>query len=85
MTPRPTSNHPCRRTILVGIAVLRSGHWAGWHRLVPLGIGVYPFLFMIPFAATSPEPPLFAIAGWGVLWALLGVALRKESDQAVLE
>lgn len=70
--------------ILVGIVVLRSGHWAGWRRLVPLGIGVYPLLFMIPFAATSPEPPMFAIAGWGVLWALLGLALRKEADQADL-
>lgn len=62
--------------VLAGIAVARSGHWDGWRRLVPLAIGVYPFLAMFPFVAVTPEPNLVAIAGWGVLWTLLGIALR---------
>jgi hypothetical protein len=67
---------------VAGIAVLRAGHWGGWRRLVPLATGLYPFVFMIPFAATNPEPPMPAIAVWGVLWALLGLALRNESEPA---
>lgn len=70
--------------ILAGIAVLRSGNWTGWRRLIPLGIGLYPFLFMIPFAATNPEPPMLAIAGWGILWALLGLALAQPNRSGTL-
>lgn len=62
--------------VLAGVAVVRSGRWAGWRRLVPLAVGVYPFVLMFPFVAISPEPNLLTLAGWGVLWALLGLALR---------
>lgn len=65
--------------VMAGIAVLRTRHWVGWRRLVPLATGVYPFLFMFPFVVVSPNPSLVAIAGWGILWTLLGIALRPAA------
>lgn len=65
--------------VLAGIAVARSDRWDGWRRRAPLAVGVYPFLVMFPFVAVTPEPNFVAIAGWGILWALLGIALRPSS------
>ena len=65
--------------LLVGIAVLRTGHWNGWQRIAPLLCGVYPLIAMFPFVAIYGEPSPWAIAGWGVLWAMLGLALRERT------
>lgn len=64
--------------ILVGVAVLRTRRWAGSTRFLPLAIGVYVFVVLTPvLVATSAG--LLAIAGWAVLWILLGVALSTTA------
>jgi hypothetical protein len=63
-------------TALAGVAVLRARTLDGAWSLVPLAVGVYPFVLMIPFAAVADEPPVASLIGWGLLFALLGVALR---------
>ncbi len=70
--------------VLVGIAVVRARRWEGWHRLIPLLAGLYPFVAMFPFFAIMGTPPAPAIALWGVLWVLLGFALYAETDTAVI-
>jgi hypothetical protein len=61
---------------LVGIAALLSTRrWRGWQRFIPLLVGIYPFLAMFPFFVITSEPSELAIAGWGVLWFLLGYAM----------
>ena len=59
---------------LVGIAVLRARRWGGWQRFTPLLVGGYPFVAMFPFVFITGEPNQLAIAGWGLLWFLLGYA-----------
>ena len=60
---------------LVGIAVLRARRWGGWQRFTPLLVGGYPFVAMFPFVFITGEPNQLAIAGWGLLWFLLGYAM----------
>ncbi|MBA4116976.1 MAG: hypothetical protein H0X71_11220 [Rubrobacter sp.] len=60
---------------LVGIAVLRAKRWGGWRRFTPLLAGIYPFVAMFPFIFVTGEPNELAIAGWGLLWLLLGYAI----------
>jgi hypothetical protein len=67
---------------LTGIAVLRARRWRGWRRFVPLLCGLYPFLVMIPAFAAVGGPNFWAIGGWGVPLALLGMALRMEATDA---
>lgn len=64
--------------ILAGVAVLRAGRWIGVARFLPLAIGVYMFVVLTPVLfATSFG--LLAIAGWNVLWLLLGLALYARA------
>lgn len=64
--------------ILVGIAVLRTRRWSGTARFLPLAIGLYVVVVLTPvLIATSAG--LLAIAGWAVLWLLLGVALSTAA------
>ncbi len=64
---------------LVGIAVLRAGRWGGWQRFTPLIVGVYPFVVMFPFIFITDEPNMLAIAGWGLMWCLLGYAMWSSA------
>lgn len=67
--------------ILAGIAVLRVGRWTGPGRFLPLAIGVYVFVVLTPVLfATSAG--LLAVAGWNVLWLLLGLALYARARVA---
>jgi hypothetical protein len=66
---------------LVGIAVLRAKRWGGWQRFAPLLAGVYPFVAMFPFIFVTGEPNELAIAGWGLLWILLGYAIRSSARE----
>ncbi len=68
--------------LLVGVAVLRAKHWEGWKRFTPLLCGLYPFLAMFPLIAITSAPNAWTIAAWGVLWALLGLALRASMATA---
>ena len=72
--------------VLTGIAVLRAGHWSGWHRAVPLVLGLYVFVVLTPVIIVSGGPPtvpsLWALAFWEVLWVLTAVAALAESTRA---
>lgn len=69
--------------ILAGIAVLRAGRWTGWPRFVPLTLGIYVPVIMIPAIIVSGGPPasgaLVALAVWDVLWLLLGVGVLTRT------
>ena len=64
---------------LVGVAVLRAKRWGGWQRFTPLLAGIYPFVAMFPFFVITGEPNVLAIAGWGLLWLLLGYAILSSA------
>ena len=64
--------------LLVGIAVVRAGHWHGWHRFAPLVCGLYVFVILIPLLAAFPGLVIWAIGGWNATFILLGLALRGQ-------
>lgn len=65
--------------LFVGIAVLRAGVWTGWRRFAPHAVGLYTFLVLIPALALSPEGYNgWALAGWQVVFLLLGIALWQH-------
>jgi hypothetical protein len=64
---------------LVGIAVLRARRWGGWQGFTPLIVGLYPFVVMFPFIFITDEPNVLAIAGWGLMWCLLGYAMWSSA------
>jgi len=67
--------------LLAGMAVLRIGRWDGWQRFTPLLCGLYTFLVLIPALALSPEGyNAWALAGWQIPFALLGVALFQQGS-----
>ncbi len=69
--------------VLAGIAVLRARRWAGWHRFVPIAVGVYVFVALTPALIVSGGPPataaLWALLGFEVLWLLLGAAVLTSA------
>ncbi len=67
--------------ILTGVAVLRAGRWAGWQRFTPLACGLFIPLVMLPSFALPGLAMHYAIAGWGVCWLLLGLALRAQTTR----
>lgn len=67
--------------LLTSIAVLRAGRWRGWQRFTPLLCGLCTFLVLIPALALSPEGyNAWALAGWQIPFALLGVALYQHGS-----
>lgn len=64
--------------ILAGVAVLREGRWAGAARFLPLAIGVYMLVVLMPVVVVASGAAVIVIAGWAVLWVLLGLALAAE-------
>jgi hypothetical protein len=66
--------------LLAGIAVLRVGCWDGWRRFTPLLCGLYTFLVLIPALALSDGYNAWALAGWQIPFALLGVALYQHGS-----
>lgn len=67
--------------ILLGIGLLRSGTWRGWHRVVPLLCGLYLPFVLVPAFALTGGPSFPAITAWQVLFLLLGVAMWREAAQ----
>lgn len=61
--------------LLAGAAVLRARCWHGWHRIVPLLCGLYPFVVIFPVFAALGGPSFLALAGFGLCWLALGIAL----------
>lgn len=65
--------------LLTGIAVIRAGNWRGWQGWTPLLCGLYTFLVLIPALAMSPDGyNAWALIGWQLLFALLGLALYQH-------
>ncbi len=69
--------------IATGVGIVRSGAWLGWRRWVPLVLGVYTIIVLIPVLIGSGGPPapaaLWTIAGWDVLWLAVAVAVLTRS------
>lgn len=66
--------------VLEGIAVLRAKVWRGWRRWLPLALGVWVFVPLLPALALSFVGARFAIAGWMLLFAALGWVLVRHSE-----
>ncbi|RAX44838.1 hypothetical protein DQ354_13655 [Arthrobacter sp. AQ5-06] len=66
--------------VVEGIAVLKAKVWQGWQRWIPLALGVWVFVPMLPALALSFVGARFAIAGWMLLFAALGWALTRHSE-----
>ena len=78
---------------VAGIAVVRAGIWSGWHRYIPLAVGLVPIL-SIPLLHPALLPELLDVsvfgraqlghwvgAGYGLTWLALGLAMRAEANQ----
>ena len=63
----------------LGVAVVRRGPWDGWRRWVVIGLGAWVFVPMTPALVLTPtDGARWAIGGWMLLFAALGVALRER-------
>ena len=65
--------------ILAGIGVIRARAWTSWHRFMPLAMGLYVPLLMIPLLARSNGTSPVALAGFHVGILLVGLAFWRES------
>lgn len=65
--------------VLAGVAVLRTRLWHGWPRWIPLAAGIYVFVPMIPAIMGPFVLARLSIAGWMLLFAMLGWALMRSS------
>jgi hypothetical protein len=66
---------------LAGLAVLLARRWQGWHRFMPLLLGLYVLLVVTPYVVISrggPDLPWF-VASSDVFTLLLGGALYAEA------
>ena len=70
--------------ILEGIAVLRARVWDGWRRWLPLALGIWVFVPLMPAMGLPVESAEAAMAGWMLLFAALGWCLatldRHQAD-----
>jgi hypothetical protein len=67
--------------ILVGIGVLMTRRWSGWRAYAPLACGVYIPLVMVPAFVISHGPSFPALAGFSLIYAVLGLAMRSEAGR----
>ncbi len=65
--------------IMAGIAVILTGRWQGWRRVVPLVLGVYVFVPLTPALFGSYVLARLAIGGWMLGFAWLGWALVQAA------
>jgi hypothetical protein len=64
--------------VVTGIQILAGKRWPGIKSILPLTVGLYPFLVMFPLLIITGHPDLLAIMGWGVPWLLLGIGMATE-------
>jgi len=64
--------------ITVGICVRRSKAWVGWRGWVPLTLGVWVFVPMMPAIVAGFLPARLSISAWMMLYAALGYALASD-------
>lgn len=65
--------------IAAGIGVLRTNRWSGWHRWIPLAIGITEFVVLTPGIFAGFVAARIVIGSWMLLFGLLGWGLRAES------
>lgn len=65
---------------LEGVAVLWTAKWQGWKRRLPLVLGLWVLVPMLPSLSLSAYWATFVIAGWMLLFAALGWALVQHQD-----
>jgi hypothetical protein len=63
--------------ILEGVAVLRARVWDGWRRWLPLALGIWVFVPLMPSMGLPVEGAEAAMAGWMLLFAALGWCLAS--------
>lgn len=69
----------------VGVTALRSPHWRGPARELPLAIGLFFFAVTLPLLFAVNHPPIYLTGlGWGSLWVALGVLLWQEGKESHL-
>ena len=66
--------------ILQGIAVVRARVLTGWLRWLLLALGIYVFVPMTPVVMLGYTPARLALAGWSLLFALLGLVMLRAAD-----
>lgn len=64
--------------VVAGAAAARAGRWQGWARYLPLVLGIYVFVPMIPAIMGPFVAARLAIGGWMVLFAALGWELASQ-------
>ncbi|MFP4635760.1 MAG: hypothetical protein ACLFRD_07865, partial [Nitriliruptoraceae bacterium] len=65
------------------------GRWRGWHRFVPLALGVYVIVPMGPLLVASDDLARLGIGGWmlgfaALGWALVATAADQHTEQTDL-
>jgi hypothetical protein len=68
--------------IIAGVGVARARAWSGWHRWMPLVIGIATFVELTPGMFGGFVIARLAIGFWIALFAALGASLRIESKEA---
>jgi hypothetical protein len=73
--------------ITAGVAITRPGVWAGSSRFLPLTLGLYTILVLIPVMIGSGGPPaplaLWTIGGWDLLWFVLSASVLGRTRTAL--
>jgi hypothetical protein len=65
---------------MVGAMVARERRWSGWSRWLPLTLGVWVFVPMMPALVAGYLPARLAITAWMLLYAALGwVLVQREA------
>jgi hypothetical protein len=73
--------------ITAGAALLRARVWVGSTRFLPLALGLYTIIVLIPVMIGSGGPPaplaLWTIGGWDLLWFLLSANVYSRARAAL--
>jgi hypothetical protein len=65
--------------LIAGVGAVRARLWSGWHRWMPLVIGIATFVELTPGMFGGFIVARLAIGTWMLLFAALGQSLRSES------
>jgi hypothetical protein len=72
--------------ITAGVATIRARVWAGSSRFLPLTLGLYTILVLIPVMIGSGAPPaplaLWTLGGWDLLWFTLSATVLSRTRSA---
>lgn len=67
--------------MVTGVAVIREKFWQGWKRWIPLSLGIWLYVLVLPALAWSFVGAGFAIASWMLLFAALGWVLMRDDGE----